>query len=82
MKRNKNGFTIIEVSLFLAITGLLFLSVTLGVQNSIYQQRYNDSVQGFVNFLRNVYNEVLNVQSEGNGRHDKAIYGKMIKTVI
>ena len=60
MRKNKLGFTLIEVSLFLAITGLLFLGVTLGVQNSIYQQRYNDAVQSFANFLGNIYDEVLN----------------------
>ena len=78
MKRTKIGFTIVEVALFLGITGLLFLAVTIGVQNSIYQQRYNDSVQGFMNFLRNAYDEVLNVQSDGNGRHGIAIYGKLL----
>ena len=61
MKRIKGGFTLIEVSLFLAITGLLFLGVTIGVQNSIFQQRYNDSVQNFVEFLRSAYSKTENV---------------------
>ena len=78
MRKFKFGFTLIEVSLFLAITGLLFLGVTIGVQNSIYQQRYNDVVQSFTDFLGNIYDETMNVQSLGNGRRDKAIYGKMI----
>lgn len=78
MRRQKHGFTLIEVMLFLAVTGLLFLSVTIGVQNSIYQQRYNDVVQSFANFLRNVYDEVLNVQSVSDGRQNVAIYGKLI----
>ena len=78
MRRNKNGFTIVEVSLFLAITGLLFLSVTIGVQNSIYQQRYNDVVQSFADFLRNIYDEVMNIQSASRGRYDRAIYGKLL----
>lgn len=63
MKRIKGGFTLIEVALFLAITGLLFLGITLGVQNSIFQQRYNDSIQNFAEFLRGVYGEVMNVQN-------------------
>lgn len=63
MRRIKGGFTLIEVALFLAITGLLFLGITLGVQNSIFQQRYNDSIQNFAEFLRGVYGEVMNVQN-------------------
>ena len=74
----RSGFTLIEVSFFLAITGLLFLGVTLGVQNSIYQQRYNDTVQSFVEFLRTVYAETMNVQSIGDGRSEQAIYGKLV----
>lgn len=76
--RNRHGFTIIEVSFFLAITGLIFLGVTMGVQNSIYRQRYNDSVQSFVEFLRGVYAQTTNVQNIDNGRTDKAIYGKLV----
>ena len=76
--KTRRGFTLVEVSLFLAITGLLFLGVTVGVQNSIFQQRYNDSVQGFAEFLRSVYMEVSNVQSLGSGNTDTAIYGKLV----
>ena len=80
MKSIGRGFTLIEVSLFLAISGLLFLGVTVGVQNSIRQQRFNDSVQGFAEFLRTTYSEVLNVQNYGgeNGRSDRAMYGRMM----
>ena len=78
MRRFRRGFTIIEVSLFLAITGLLFLGVTLGVQNSMRRQRYNDTVQSFAEFLRNIYSEVTNVQSMGDGRSTDVIYGKLV----
>ncbi|MBR2753902.1 type II secretion system protein [Candidatus Saccharibacteria bacterium] len=78
MKRAKHGFTLIEVAIFLAVTGLLFISVTVGVQNSIFQQRYTDSVQNFADFLRNLYSEIANVQSRGSGNSEKAIYGKLV----
>lgn len=79
MKKGRLGFTLIEVSLFLAITGLLFFGVTIGVQTSINQQRYNDAVQSFMEFLRTTYSNVLNVQSiAGRGNSEKAIYGKML----
>ena len=77
----KSGFTIIEVSLFIALSAVLFVAVTVGVQNSLYQQRYNDSVQRFSDFLRKIYAEVNNTQNTvggDRGRSDKAIYGKMV----
>ena len=81
MKKGKRGFTLVEVSIFLAITGVLFMAVTVGVQNSVYQQRNNDAVQNFMEFLRKAYSETTNVQNNkgaGGGRTEKAIYGKLI----
>ena len=79
MSRLKRGFTIVEVSIFLAVTGLLFIGITVGVQNSIFHQRYNDAVHSFADFLRGVYDGVLNVQGSGGGRsEDTVVYGKMI----
>lgn len=78
MKRNWRGFTLIEVSLFLAITTAVFVAIAVGTQNSIFQQRYSDAVQNFAEFLRTTYSQVSNVQSEGTGRTDTAIYGKLV----
>ena len=72
------GFTLVEVSLFLAITSLIFVGIVAGTQSSIYQQRYNDAVQSFADFLRNNYSQVLNVQSDGTGNSDDVIYGRII----
>lgn len=76
--KTHRGFTMIEVALFLALTGALFIGIATGMNNSIYQQRYNDSVQNFADFLRNIYSEVENVQGVGDGRSDQAIYGKLV----
>ena len=78
MSKSRKGFTLIEVALFLVITGALFASVVIGVQNSIYQQRFNDSVQSYVEFLRRVYSGVTNVENIGSGRSTYAIYGKLV----
>ena len=78
MKKVRRGFTLVEVSLFLAITAVIFVGVAVGTQSSIFQQRYNDAVQNFAEFLRSTYSQVSNVQSEGMGRTDKAIYGKLV----
>lgn len=78
MRKKLRGFTLIEVSLFLAITGLVFVGIVAGTQTSIFQQRYNDAVQNFADFLRNNYAQVMNVQSEGAGNSEYAIFGRMI----
>ncbi len=78
MINKRRGFTMIEVALFLAITGLLFAGVMVGVQNSIFQQRFNDSVQNFAEFLRTAYSGVTNVQNTHGGVSNFAIYGKLI----
>ncbi len=76
--RTRRGFTLVEVSLFLAITGILFVGIAIGTQNSIFQQRYMDAVQSFAEFLRTTYSQVTNVQSFGDGTTDRAIYGRLV----
>lgn len=81
--RTKRGFTIIEVSLFLALSGFLMVGLMVGTNFSISRQRYNDSVNSFGEFLRGIYSDVVNVSndeplSEEPGRTTTAIYGKYI----
>ena len=66
----KQGFTIIEVMLVLAITGLMLVGVIAGTYSSIATQRYNDSVRSFSEFLREIYAEVISPQSLGEGNSD------------
>ena len=82
---NKHGFTLLEVTLFLALSGILMIGLVVGANVSISRQRYNDSVNSFVGFISNTYNDVLNVSSDisvtgtdGPGRTTKAVYGKLI----
>lgn len=72
------GFTFVEISLFLVVTALIFIGIAGGMQNTIFQQKYNDSVQNFLEFLRDIYSEVSNPQSTGYGNSDQAIYGKLV----
>lgn len=55
------GFTIIEVMLFLAVTGLLTIGVLVGSGAAIAQQRYRDSVNSLKGFIQEQYNQTSNV---------------------
>ena len=80
-RKVKLGFTLVEVALFLAITGILFVGIVASIQGSMFQQRHNDSVQSFAEFLRSVYSQTMNVENDserGNGRTNQAIYGQLI----
>lgn len=77
--KTKKGFTIIEVSIFLAITGLLLVGVLGGTYSNIAHQRYNDSVRSFAEYFRQVYAEVISPETLGSGNsNESAIYGKVI----
>lgn len=84
------GFTIIETMLFLAIAGLIFAGLVAGTNGAIRRQRYKDSVQGFVDDLRDLYSLTENTQvmdyhgpaecggqlvGEGRGRSSCSVYG-------
>ena len=77
--KSKLGFTLIEVSIFLAITGLLLVGVLGGTYSNIARQRYNDSVRSFAEFFRQIYGEVISPETLGSGNsNESAIYGKVI----
>lgn len=89
MKKSKFGFTLIEVTLFLALSSFLMVGLIIGANNSISRQRYNDSVNSFADFLRGVYSDVLNVSNDNatvvdgvdefnGGRSSTAVYGKLV----
>ena len=84
IKHNKKtGFTIIEVSLFLALSGFLMVGLILGANLSISRQRYNDTTNSFFDYLSGMYTDVLNVSndkglSEKPGRSKTAVYGKLV----
>lgn len=57
-KRN-NGFTVIEVMLFLAVSMLLFVAMLVGFQTAIQNQRYIDSVVSLRSFIQSQYAQVF-----------------------
>ena len=61
-REHRAGFTIIEVMLFLAISGFLLVGILAGTGAGIARQRYNDSVQNVAQILREQYSAAINVQ--------------------
>jgi len=61
--RQKRGFTLIEVALFLAISGAMFAAVMYGISSSVARRRYNDSVNDIVEEIRNAYSATINVEN-------------------
>jgi type II secretory pathway pseudopilin PulG len=59
--KNQRGFTIIEVMLFLAVSGALAVGILAGSGVAITQQRYRDSVNSLQTLLRQQYNETDHV---------------------
>lgn len=62
----ERGFTIIEVILFLTISGLLFAALLIGVSSSISGQRYIDSVRSVKALFEDQYSAAVNLQNAAN----------------
>ena len=71
----RKGFTIIEVMLFLALSGLLLVGILGGLGGNIARQRYNDAVQDTVNMLRDQYSFVTDTEIAVRSSNDASCYG-------
>jgi type II secretory pathway pseudopilin PulG len=58
--KKQGGFTIIEVIIFLAISGLLLSIALLGTGTTIRSVRFTDSAKSFHSFIQGQYDEILN----------------------
>jgi len=63
-KIRSEGYTIVEVMLFLAITGILVATLLGGWTVLISTQRYKDSVDTTFGYLQDQYNLTYNVENE------------------
>lgn len=81
MRRNKKGFTIIEVVLFLALSGLLFLVGFIGVGLRTRSVQSTDSMRSLESYIQQELNEVIsgvNVQGSSAGEDSsRIIIGKL-----
>jgi len=70
----RKGFTIVEVMLFLALSGLLLVGLLGGLGGNIARQRYNDAVQDVADIMRDQYSFVSDTQISQR-ENDSRCYG-------
>ncbi|HKX72747.1 MAG TPA: hypothetical protein VJM32_01895 [Candidatus Saccharimonadales bacterium] len=58
--KRQRGFTVIEVTLFLGITGLLFMIALLGTGGTIRSVRFSDSGRSLNAEIQRQYDEIIN----------------------
>ncbi|MCL2038717.1 prepilin-type N-terminal cleavage/methylation domain-containing protein [Candidatus Saccharibacteria bacterium] len=66
------GFTIIEVLMFLAITGLLLTGMLVGTGANLARERYNDGVRTVEEFLAQQFMLVQNPERDTDGTNNRA----------
>ncbi len=69
--RHQQGFTLIEVMLFLGITSALIIGVLASSSLAINQQRYRDAVNSLQTLIQHQYNETSNVVNARNPAGDR-----------
>lgn len=66
MNARKGGFTIIEVTLAIAVTGVLAMALLGGWLVNVNTQSYKDSVNTLVSQVQQQYDEVYNISNDRN----------------
>ena len=75
LEEEQKGFTIIEVMLFLALSGFLLAGILAGTGSSIANQRYKDAVQDAADALRSAFSFVADTQIETREKKQGACGG-------
>lgn len=75
-----SGFTVIEVMLFLAISGFLVIGVMGGAGAAVNVQRYKDATNSFVSYMQGQYDRVANVQNDHNTKQECTSAGIAVAT--
>lgn len=74
--RTSRGFTVIEVMLFLAVTGVIMSTLLVGLTVGINRARYKDAVSSYQSYWQGQYDEATNVVNN-RSRDNPCIDGKI-----
>ncbi len=77
----RRGFTVIELMLFLGVTGALFAALMIGVNTNLLQQRYKESVQSYVGLLQEQYAAVSNTRND-RGNDWACVDGRVVNDSV
>ncbi len=64
MRKHQQGFTIIELVLVFAITGLVIAMVLTGIGNSLRAERYRDATNQTIDFFQGLYSKTANISND------------------
>ncbi|MGB4761780.1 MAG: prepilin-type N-terminal cleavage/methylation domain-containing protein [Candidatus Saccharimonas sp.] len=64
MYKIRQGFTIIELVLVMAITGLVVAVILAGIGVSLRAERYRDATNQTINFFQGVYSSTANIAND------------------
>lgn len=77
MSTRSEGYTIIEVSLFLAVSGLLVLIALFGTGTAIRSTRFTDSARSLHAYLQKQYDNILNGVNSRTG-NEACVAGNVV----
>ena len=76
--RRRSGFTVVEVTLVLAISTALAMAILSTIMGNIYRRRFVDSYTDFANYLRSAYSSTINVQIQDSIQRKPDIHVRLI----
>jgi len=75
------GFTIIEIMIFLAITGMMIALFLVNSGSLLDSQRYRDTILSLQTFLQDQYSETLNIRNSISGNFTCSINNTNLLTI-
>ena len=79
-RQNKKGFTIIEIMLVIAISGLMIYGVFANSSRQVSERQYREGVQTFRDFIAQQFEDVKNLKNDNDRLRDLRKFGCGVAT--